>query len=234
MRYTLIVMTLNEIDGMRVIMPRVDLDLFEQILVVDGGSTDSTVAWARDQGYEVVEQSRPGLRWGYIEALPRIRGDAVITFSPDGNSFPGLLPDLIAEMEKGYDMVIASRYLGDAVSEDDNIVTAFGNWLFTMVINLLHGGHYTDAMVIYRAYRTALIEELDLNKEESHAFVERLFFTVISIEPLLSVRAAKRKLKVGEIPGDEPPRIAGKRKLQIIRWGGAYMVQVFMELFTWK
>ena len=234
MRFTLIVMTLNEIDGMRVIMPRVDTDLFEQILVVDGGSTDGTIAWAREQGYDVVEQTHSGFRWGYIEALPRIRGDAVITFSPDGNSIPELLPDLITGIEKGYDMVIASRYLGDAKSEDDDILTAFGNWLFTTVINILHGGHYTDAMVIYRAYRTALIEELDLNKEESYTFVERLFSTVISIEPLLSVRAAKRKLKVGEIPGDEPPRIGGKRKLQIIRWGGAYMVQVFMEFFTWK
>ncbi|MDA0991008.1 MAG: glycosyltransferase [Verrucomicrobia bacterium] len=234
MRFTLIVMTLNEIDGMKVIMPSVDAGLFEQILVVDGGSTDGTVAWAREQGYDIVEQSRPGIRWGYIEALPHIRGDAVITFSPDGNSVVDLLPMLIAEMGKGYDMVIASRYLGDAKSEDDDILTAFGNWLFTTIINLLHGGHYTDAMVIYRAYRTAMIEELDLNKEESYTFVEKVFSTVISIEPLLSVRAAKRKLKIGEIPGDEPPRIGGERKLQIVRWGGAYMVQVFMEFFTWK
>ena len=99
---------------------------------------------------------------------------------------------------------------------------------------MLHGGHYTDAMVIYRAYRTTLIEELDLNKEESYTFVERLFSTVISIEPLMSVRAAKRKLKVGEIPGDEPTRIGGVRKLQIIRWGSAYMTQILMEFFTWK
>jgi len=234
MRFTLIVMALNEIEGMKVIMPRVNPDWFEQILLVDGGSTDGTIAWAREQGYDIVEQKRPGLRWGYLEALPHIRGDAVITSSPDGNSIPELLPDLIDEMSKGYDMVIVSRYLGDAKSEDDDILTAFGNWLFTMVINLLHGGRYTDAMVIYRAFRTALIEELDLNKEKSYSFVERLFSTVISIEPLLSVRIAKRKMKVGEIPGDEPPRIGGVRKLQIIRWGGAYMTQIIMEFFTWK
>ena len=34
-------------------------------------------------------------------------------------------------MREGYDLVIGRRYLGDAKSEDDDIVTAFGNWLFT-------------------------------------------------------------------------------------------------------
>lgn len=234
MKFTLIVMTLNELEGMRIIMPRVEAGWFEQILVVDGGSTDGTVAWARQQGYEVVEQMRAGLRHGYNEARPHIKGEAVVTFSPDGNSIPELLPALMAELRKGYDMVIASRYLGGAKSEDDGVLTAFGNWLFTTAINVLHGGRYTDAMVIYRAYRTSLFEELDLNKDEGFAAAEKLFFTTISIEPLLSIRAAKRKLKIGEIPGDEPPRIGGERKLKIIQWGGAYMFQVIRELFCWR
>ena len=56
-------------------------------------------------------------------------------------------------------------------------------------------------------------------------------FTKIGVEPLLSIRAAKAKLKIGEIPGDEPPRIGGKAKLQVIRWGLAYYSQVLFEIF---
>ena len=63
---------------------------------------------------------------------------------------------------------------------------------------------------------------------------ERLVQTDIGTEPLLSVRAAKRKLNIGEIPGDEPARIGGKRKLMIIRWGVAYYFQVLREIFIWK
>lgn len=33
---------------------------------------------------------------------------------------------------------------------------------------------------------------------------------------------------------DEPARIGGERKLQIVRWGGAYMTQVFRELYYWR
>ena len=36
-------------------------------------------------------------------------------------------------------------------------------------------------------------------------------------------------MKIGEIPGDEPPRIGGQRKLQIIRWGLTFLWQAFVE-----
>jgi hypothetical protein len=137
-------------------------------------------------------------------------------------------------MKEGYDMVVVSRYAPGAKSEDDDWVTAFGNWLFTGTINLFHGGHYTDAMGIYRAYRTQLIYDLELNKDSGYATAEKLFHTRLSWEPLLSVRAAKRKLKIGEIPGDEPARVGGERKLQIFRWGAGYYFQFIRELFCWR
>lgn len=234
MKVSLLVMTLNEIDGMKAIMPKIDRAWVDQILVIDGGSKDGTIEWAKEQGYEVYVQKQRGFRHAYIEAWPLVTSDVVITFSPDGNSVPELIPDLIAKMKEGYDMVIASRYLGDAHSTDDDVVTGFGNWLFTRTVNLLHGGKYTDVMVIYRAYRKALAQELGLDREDAYALPEKLFSTKISWEPLLSVRAAKAKLKLAEIPGDEPPRIGGERKLQILRWGAAYYFQFIRELWFWK
>jgi glycosyltransferase involved in cell wall biosynthesis len=234
MKFTLIVPTLNEVIGMKAIMPNIDKSLFDQILIVDGGSTDGTVEWARENGYTVVMQSRRGIRYGYFELLDKITGDVIVTFSPDGNCLSELLPRLVNMMKEGYDMVIVSRYKDDAVSEDDDPITAFGNWFLTKTVNILHGGHYTDAMGIYRAYRTRLIYDLDLDKEESYALPERLFNTIISWEPLLSIRAAKRRLKLAEIPGDEPARIGGERKLQIWRWGAAYYFQMWRELVYWK
>jgi len=227
-------MTLNELEGMKAIMPRIKRDWCDQILVIDGGSTDGTVEWAREQGYEVYIQRQRGFRHAYTEALPIVKGDVVVTFSPDGNSIPELIPALLAKMDEGYDMVIASRYLGEATSSDDDIVTAFGNWLFTRTVNLLHGGRYTDVMVIFRAYRKQVIFDLELHTDDAYAFVERIYRTKISWEPLLSVRAAKRRLRITEIPGDEPPRIGGERKLQVLKWGAAYYTQFLREVFLWR
>lgn len=233
MTVTLLVLALNEVEGMRAVMPRVKGEWCEQILVADGGSTDGTREYAEERGYEVVVQKKVGIRNAYVEALPHVRGDIVVTFSPDGNSIPELIPSLVSKVRDGYNMVIASRYAEGASSEDDDPLTAFGNWMFTALINLLHGGRYTDSMVIFRAYRRELFETLDLLEPGGYA-PEKLFFTNVSIEPLLSIRCAKRRLKVAEVPGDEPKRIGGKRKLKPFRWGGTILLQIFRELYYWR
>ena len=228
---TLLVPTWNEIVGMKSIMPLVRREWVDQILILDGGSTDGTVEWAREQGFDVHVQTQPGLRHAYREVLPKIRGDVMITFSPDGNSLPELIPDLVAKIDEGYDMVIASRYLPPARSADDDLVTGFGNWFFTKSANLLHGGRYTDAMVIYRAYRTRLIRELELDQDRWFRTPEWLFGCRLPLEPLLSIRAARRGLKIAEIPGDEPIRIGGVRKLRVLRWAPRFTSSSFGTCF---
>jgi len=234
MKVTLLIPTLNEIDGMKTIMPKIKKEWYDQLLIIDGQSTDGTIEYAKVQGYPIVVQTKKGMRNAYMEALPYIQGDVLLTFSPDGNSIPELIPECINKMKEGYDMVIVSRYLKGAKSYDDDAITGFGNKLFTTFINIFHRAHYTDAMVIFRAYKTKLIHDLDLHKDSSYELEEKIFHTNISWEPLLSIRAAKRKLKLGEIPGDEPKRDGGERKLQVLRWGGAYMFEVFREIFFWR
>jgi glycosyltransferase involved in cell wall biosynthesis len=231
---TLICCTWNELEGMKAIMPQIKREWVDQIIILDGGSTDGTIEWARENGYFVYVQKKPGLRSAYMEVLEYVEHDVIITFSPDGNSISELIPPLVEKMNEGYDMVIVSRYLGDAKSEDDDILTGFGNWFFTKTVNVLFNANYTDAMVMYRAYRKQLIFDLELDKDEPYEVPERLFSTKVSWEPLLSARAAIRKCKIGEIPGDEPPRIGGERKLQIWRWGATFYYQFLRDFLFWK
>ncbi|KPK42684.1 MAG: histidinol phosphate phosphatase [Omnitrophica WOR_2 bacterium SM23_29] len=212
-------------------MPEIKKGWVDQIIIVDGGSTDGTVEYAKENGYFVFVQKEKGIRNAYTEALEYVNADIIITFSPDGNCIPEAIPILVDKMREGYDMVIASRYAQGARSYDDDILTAFGNWFGTGLLNLLHGSKYTDAMGIFRAYKRSLIQDLDLDKDSSYSTPERILHTVISWEPLLSIRAAKKKLKVTEIPADEPKRIGGKRKLQRFKWSTAYLFQIIREFF---
>lgn len=234
MTTTLVALTLNEIDGVKAILPQIDRSWFDQILILDGGSVDGTIEWCRENGYEVYIQKKRGIRYAYLEALPLFQSDVILTISPDGNCPVEAIPAILAKMREGFDLVIGSRYLNDASSQDDDLLTGFGNWLFTRTVNLLHGARYTDAMVIYRAFRKELIYELDLHKEESYLLPEKMFGTVMSWEPLMAVRAAKKKKRIGEVAVGEPPRIGGERKLQIWRWGAAYYFQFFRELWYWR
>lgn len=233
MKVTLLIPTLNEIDGMRAIMPKIKKEWVHQILVIDGQSTDGTIEYCQEHNIPYIIQQKKGMRHAYMEALPHITGDVLLTFSPDGNSIPELIPPAIEKMKEGYDMVIVSRYAKGAKSLDDDAITGFGNWVFTnLLINLCHGAKYTDAMVIYRIYKKSLIFDLGLHKDSAYEKEENLFKTKVSWEPLLSMRAARKKLKLAEIPGDEPPRVGGKRKLQIWKWGAVFLYQNFREMFV--
>ena len=235
MKVTLVIPVLNEIVGLKAIMPQVKPEWYDQILFIDGKSTDGTLEWLKENNYPVIVQQKKGMRMAYMEALPHIEGDVILTFSPDGNSVASLIPECIQKMKEGYDMVIVSRYASGAKSEDDDLITSFGNFMFTKVfINFLHGYKYTDAMVIYRAYKKSLIYELGLDKDAAYEVEEKLFKTNVSWEPLLSIRAARRKKKIAEIPGDEPPRLGGERKLQVWKWGASYLWETIREVFVTK
>jgi len=235
MKVTLVIPVLNEIVGLKTIMPQIKREWYDQILFIDGQSTDGTLEWLKQNNYPVVVQQKKGMRNAYMEALPFIEGDVILTFSPDGNSVSELIPACIDKMKEGYDMVIVSRYAPGAHSDDDDAITGFGNFMFTKVlINFLHGAKYTDAMVIYRAYKKSLISELGLDKDSAYEFEEKLFKTNVSWEPLLSIRAARAKKKITEIPGDEPARIGGERKLQIWKWGAVFLWQTLREVFVRK
>jgi len=232
---TLLIMTLNEIDGVKKIIPKINKKLFDKILVVDGGSDDGTIEWVKKNKIDIYVQKQKGFRHAYQEVWSKIKTDYVVTFSPDGNSLVEKLPNLINKIKMNqYDMVIVSRYAVGAKSYDDDLVTAFGNKLFTFTTNLLYRGSLTDTMVIYRGYRTTLPKELNLLDDKTYEIFEKIFNTKISWEPILSVRVLRRKLSYIEIPGDEPERIGGERKLQIIRWGLAYYSQIILDLFRFK
>ena len=234
MKTTIILPTLNELGGMKEIMPKIKKEWYDQIIIVDGGSTDGTIEYAKENGYCVYIQKGKGLRQGLREMWGMVEGDIVVTFSPDGNSIPELIPVLTEKMKQGYDMVIVSRYAKGARSYDDDWLTRFGNWMFTTMINVLFRAHYDDALVIFRAYKTDLINKLEINKDAKFIRAAERAGILIGWEPQLSIRCDKRKLKVAEIPGDEPARIHGHRKMRPFRSGSVMLVQILYEIFVWR
>ncbi len=218
-KVTVIVFAWDEIDGMRVIMPQMNKEWFDELIVVDGGSTDGTVEYAREHGWDVFVQKEPGAGAAFREALARSTGDIIIPFSPDGNSIPEMIPALVSKMNEGYDLVIASRYAKGARSYDDDPVTAFGNWMFTTMVNVLYGSKVTDVLVMYRAYRRELLEELGGVTNE------------VSWGSQLLVRTIKKGKRISEVPGDEPARIGGVRKMDPLKNGWAELKMIIKERF---
>lgn len=214
MKCTLIVQTLNEHIGLKVIMPQIKKEWCDQIIILDGNSTDGSAEWCENNGYSVFRQKRRGGWDAYKELFQSglIEGDIVITLSPDGNCLTEAIPVLINKMGEGYDMVVASRYKALAISYDDTKLSSLANRIFTGLINRLCHLELTDSLGIYRAYRRELPGEFGLDKEPNW-YIRQLMkmTTLVSWEIALSMRCGKTGKRVGEIPSDEPLRIDDDR-----------------------
>ena len=220
---TLLLPTLNEIDGLKAIFPTIDRSLFDDILIVDGGSTDGTVEFAIANNIRIMTQLRKGLAAGVMDAIDTLQTDCVIEFSMDGNCMIEQLPELVQRLREGKDLVVVSRYLPPAKSEDDNLITAFGNFMFTRMIRWLGKFPITDALTIYRGF--------DVKITRYPEFQACLYGPVF--EPLISAVATARKLNIFEIPGDEPKRIGGDSKMSVI-YNGSCILLMIVKMYWFK
>lgn len=218
MTTTLAILALNEIDGIQVVVPKINRDWVDEIIVVDGGSTDGTIEWCEANGLRVLRQRQRGYGAGMREVMEIAKGDVVIELMADGNCDPAALPKLIAKMNEGYDLVIGSRYVDGARSEDDTVVTRFGNWCFTRLINILFGGSFTDAMMGYRAYRIDAFKTMEIDENG------------LTFPTQGSIQFTKYGYKVGEVGASEPKRIGGERKAHNFYTGLALLKMIGREL----
>ena len=107
-------------------------------------------------------QKKKGLGNAYLEGLSSTEDDYIITFSPDGNSDPNILKEVVNKINsiENVDILICSRYLSWAKSYDDTIITGIGNWIFTKTFNILYNQKITDYLVLYRAFKRSIVYEL--------------------------------------------------------------------------
>jgi glycosyltransferase involved in cell wall biosynthesis len=202
------------------------------ILFVDGNSEDGSKELISKLGFNVISQSKSGMRTAINEGVLKLLSKNVkhIVFAqPDGNCDISLMKTVIQPLiSEDFDMVIASRYLDDSESFDDTFVSALGNRLFTKLISFLSKFAYTDAMVGYRGIKVEVIINLNILSNSKFKIFEKLFFTSLGWDPLLSTICPLCGYKVKEVAISEPPRLGGVVKKQTIRWGLAYFSQVIV------
>jgi glycosyltransferase involved in cell wall biosynthesis len=212
--FTLVILTLNEIEGVTHMFPKLPLHLVDEVLVVDGGSTDGTIEFFEARGVRVVRQERRGRGEAFRLAVRDARNDFLVFFSPDGNEEPADIPQLVEGLSLGYDMVIGSRFMAGGCSEDDDkflfASRRWGNLTFTWLVSLLfaRGTRLRDSINGFRAVTRAAFVRLRPDAEG------------YAIEFQMSIRALQLGLRILEIPTRESPRIGkGVSKLNAVPVG---------------
>ena len=216
------VLTLDEIDGVSEIMPKIKKEWADKIIFVDGGSTDGTVEKAKELGFEVIHQKNQGEGNACRVGTDATESDFVMFFSPDGNDVPDDIPKLIEKTNEGHDIVHISRFGKNSVSEDANWLDRFGNNMFTFLVNTFFGGNYSDALNGFRIIRRKIWDGLKTDAQ------------YLNIEQQTCIRLAKLKIPIFEIDGKEPKRIGGERKMRPLTTGAQLSYQIIKEFIFWK
>ena len=221
MSTAIIILTLDEIDGVRAIVPKLNNDWAEEIIFVDGGSKDGTIEEAKKLGFKVIHQNNKGEGNACRIGVEKTNSDYIMFFSPDGNDEPKAIPQMISKISEGFDIVHISRFGKHSESRDAGPFDRFGNRMFTFLVNVFFGGHYSDVLNGFRIIRRDVMLKLKTDAQK------------LNIEQQICIRAAKKNLKIFEIDGREPKRIGGERKMKPIPTGVSLSAQIIKEFIYW-
>lgn len=223
---SLILLTLNEIEGSKVMIPKIPRSEIGEIIAVDGGSTDGTCEFFKENGIRVVDQqSKKGRGEAFNIAVEVCKGSNIVFFSPDGNEDPQDIPKLFRELEQGAPMVIASRFLPGAKNEEDGKLLPFRKWAnqgFGWLANVFFnkGPYVSDTINGFRGVQKNIFNTLSPSSKG------------YSIEYELTIHAMKKGFKIAEIPTLETDRVAGETKAGSIKTGLIFLKLFLRELFS--
>ncbi|TML28017.1 MAG: glycosyltransferase family 2 protein [Actinobacteria bacterium] len=195
MRVSFLVPAYNEAATIEALLDAVwALELEKQIVVVDDGSTDATgdiVERWREGRKEVVlvSQQNRGKGAAVRAAIPHADGDISVIQDADLEYDPADVPALIEPIERGIaDVVYGSRLSGGRPQRAYLFWHLVGNRFLSLLTNVLYNTTLSDMETGYKAFRTEVLRSLDLRQDD------------FGIEPEITAKVCKRKLRVYELP----------------------------------
>lgn len=200
-----VIPALNEADSVGLVLKSIERRLVRTVYVVDNGSVDATRENAQKEGAVVLEEAERGYGAACLKGMAAVRQskplpDVLVFMDADFSDHPEQLSDLLLPIaQKGMDMVIGSRALGQREEGSMTFPQRFGNALATRLLFWIYGEKFTD-LGPFRAIRWQALEALEMKDRNYGWTVE------------MQIKAAKNKLKTAEVAVDYRRRI-GKSKV---------------------
>lgn len=222
MRVSVIIPTLNEEHTLREVItgcrPYAD-----ELLVVDGHSTDNTRTVAEAEQVRVVLDNGKGKGAALRHAVQCVSGDIIVFIDADGSHDPRDIPALVEPILSGRaDHVSGSRLIGGSSELHggfDECFRLMGSSFITACINWRFKQRLSESQNGFRAIRRDVFLQLGLREN------------ITTIEQEMIMRTLKKGFRMAEVPSHEHTRKMGYSKISIRRVCFRYVYTLVKYLF---
>jgi dolichol-phosphate mannosyltransferase len=188
----------------------------DELLVVDGHSTDETVRIAEAYGARVVSDNHRGKGDAIRVGIREARGDVLVFIDADCSHDPDDIPLLLGPILAGNaDHVTGSRVLGgpeELHGSFGKFCRRLGSDIITMGINLRYGVRLTDSQNGFRAIRASVARRLRLREN------------ITTIEQEMIIKTLALGARMAEVPTMEYARRSGTSSIDVKRVAAWYVL----------
>ena len=205
---TLLIPAKKEAESLPVFLNELKEYKYKKLIIMSEDDIKTRDSIKNFKEIEIFFQKKEGYGNALIEGINEIKTKYFCIINADGSMDPKELKDMLFKINaENYDLVFGSRYMKNAGSEDDDIITYVGNYFFTFLGNILFKLGISDILYTYVMGKTKQVQDLKLKKEDFQICVE------------LPILAKKNKLRYTSVPCQERKRIGGKKKVNVFKDG---------------
>lgn len=179
----------------------------DELIVVDGHSTDKTQQIAESFSVRVVKDNKKGKGDAIRVGAAAASHEVTVFIDADGSHDPTDIPRIVEPIRRGEaDLIIGSRGKGgsDELHGDiPKLLRLVGSDLILIGINLRWGQDLTDSQNGFRAIRTKVIQSLKLKEN------------ITTIEQEMTMKCLKKGYIVSEVPTHEYSRKYGESTIKL-------------------
>ena len=218
---TLVIPAKYESESLPVFLNEISELKCKKLIVLENTDIATINAIKNFQGIEILYQKNKGYGSALIEGVNFTKTDFFCIINADGSMNPKYLDQMLELVKvKNLDFLFASRYdKPNGGSDDDNLTTLIGNYIFTKLGNIFFSLKITDILFTYVLGKTLSFNNLALKSKDFTLCVE------------FPIKANRNQCVLANIPSYERSRIGGKKKVNAFKDGMLILLKMIKMFF---